>query len=84
MKADKCPVCYGTGKVLDCYAEKTCHGCLGKGWVEVKEDYYQPYYPWPYPWPYEPYEPWYPDTGTDYYTWTGPLGTGWRIEGTYS
>ena len=52
MKATKCPVCEGTGK----YEEKTCHGCDGKGWVSVSEDYS------PYPIPYDPYKhyPTYP------------------------
>ena len=45
MKAEKCPVCDGSGKVairdgkLDTSAaaerDRTCHGCGGKGWVEV-------------------------------------------------
>lgn len=29
--AEKCPICYGTGKIK----KKTCHGCGGKGWIEV-------------------------------------------------
>ncbi len=29
-----CPVCKGTGK----YSDKNCHGCRGKGWVEVHAD----------------------------------------------
>lgn len=45
-KADICPVCNGTGKYKEynnyysyatepLYCEKVCHGCNGKGWVEV-------------------------------------------------
>lgn len=57
MKAQLCPVCKGTGD----YRGGKCHGCQGKGWVEVHEgdnDYpCGPQYPW-YPlYPY-PYEPW--------------------------
>ncbi len=50
-----CPVCLGKGKI----DEETCHGCGGKGWVEV-QDYQPPYYP-----VYPPYYPWYPS----YYPW---------------
>ena len=52
MKAVLCPVCNGSGKVTDpavCRWKDTtnvqltpptipCHGCEGKGWVEVRED----------------------------------------------
>ena len=46
--AEVCPVCKGTGKYKDytncnysatIYVEKTCHGCAGKGWVTVIDDY---------------------------------------------
>ena len=47
MKAVKCPVCEGTGVYrwtypTDTVSERssTCHGCGGKGWVEVHEDNY--------------------------------------------
>lgn len=33
--AEKCPVCEGEGK----HKDKTCHGCNGRGWVEVGVDY---------------------------------------------
>lgn len=46
MKAQICPVCSGEGTIKDnqdwntspanCW-RKTCHGCGGKGWVEVGE-----------------------------------------------
>lgn len=37
--AELCPVCKGTGKVN----EKECHGCQGKGWIEIGDSI--PYYP---------------------------------------
>ena len=40
--AELCPVCGGTGKVN---GEK-CHGCDGKGWVEVEGACKQPGRPW--------------------------------------
>lgn len=64
-KAVLCPVCGGEGEIYEKVAfnpstgslpKKTCHGCGGKGWVEVAEDmpvYYPsipcspPYYPYP-------------------------------------
>lgn len=43
-RAVKCPVCGGSGKVIkppmDTTAGvqyETCHGCRGKGWVEVSD-----------------------------------------------
>ena len=59
MTAELCPVCKGSGVVPDpVYGDqrttstlpitKTCHGCDGKGWVEVGScSHYWPYY-WPY------------------------------------
>ena len=54
MKAQRCPVCYGKGKiygmgkivvtddrgtsVLGAFGLKVCHGCQGKGWVVVPEE----------------------------------------------
>lgn len=41
MKASLCPVCGGLGEIK-CGIDppyQTCHGCAGKGWVEVQEDY---------------------------------------------
>ena len=64
MRAVICPVCNGTGKSyiappVGDYG--TCHGCDGKGWVEVHEEadiyqYYPPqttspqYYRYTWPW----------------------------------
>lgn len=45
-----CRVCKGSGK----YKDKTCHGCNGKGQVEVRDEY-----PYPFP-PSDPVYPWYP------------------------
>ena len=46
MKADRCPVCYGTGKYTPpqnpfstaVATPQTCHGCGGLGWVQVAEN----------------------------------------------
>ena len=50
MKAQKCPVCNGTGKYKELlfndtlattsnpYIERLCHGCNGKGWIVVPEE----------------------------------------------
>jgi DnaJ-class molecular chaperone len=40
MKAVKCPLCSGNGKIINKYYNsginyKICYGCSGKGWVEV-------------------------------------------------
>ena len=48
--AEKCPICHGTGKDnnLNTWGDipaKSCHGCGGKGWVEVRDDYGFYYYP---------------------------------------
>jgi len=72
-KAVLCPVCSGTGKIMDysttAPVEKTCHGCGGKGWVEVGEEcHYYPPYRYPYPDYYYPDKPWYfPDVTNDPY-----------------
>ena len=53
MKAVLCPVCNGEGQVKDAeimgagitkITTKLCHGCGGKGWVEV-QDSHIPYSP---------------------------------------
>jgi hypothetical protein len=43
-KAQLCPVCLGSGKTSSGLGqtgtvplEKTCHGCGGRGWVEIHE-----------------------------------------------
>lgn len=57
--AEKCPVCNGAGK----YNEKICHGCNGKGWIEVGNNSFGTPVPYPYnPCPYRPNEP--------FITWT--------------
>ncbi len=44
-KAELCPVCKGCGKIFGhgdagtCPTE-TCHGCDGKEWVEVSDNFY--------------------------------------------
>lgn len=64
--SEVCPVCKGEGKVCKGVDEKStsaipilaiCHGCNGRGWVEVGND--KSYYP-------IPYTPSYYPTGT---TW---------------
>lgn len=37
MKAQICPVCMGKGNITS-ECNKICHGCYGKGWVEVNEE----------------------------------------------
>ncbi len=39
-KAVLCPVCNGTGDVKDSVDGLIthCHGCAGKGWVEIGDD----------------------------------------------
>ena len=53
MKAVLCPICNGSGEVDDSTIDgpevttihmKLCHGCGGKGWVEVGEDSPLPFY----------------------------------------
>ena len=57
-QAVTCPVCEGTGRVqptdgstepkaLKHAWSEPCHGCAGKGWVEVGND--APFYPVTYP-----------------------------------
>jgi DnaJ-class molecular chaperone len=63
--AQICPICNGRGKIKEDFhdsynrgtseKEKVCHGCLGKGWVDVEIFY--PSQPQPTPW-YP--ERWYP------------------------
>jgi hypothetical protein len=42
--SEKCPVCKGEGKIgndncRDCVSTSTCHGCAGKGWVTVQDEF---------------------------------------------
>lgn len=57
MKAVICPVCNGEGKLNKTTGvfPPDCHGCDGKGWVEVHEDpithtYIAPLFRIEYPW----------------------------------
>ena len=59
--AERCPICNGSGKIKKLDVEETCHGCGGKGWVEVSTSY--PWSrPYPKPCPRHPYE-------DDWHTW---------------
>ena len=71
MKAVLCPVCNGSGKIQPTGDQsdnklETCHGCNGKGWVEVQEDY-SPYVRYPIV-PCEPYNPYCPRPVEPWYT----------------
>lgn len=77
--AEKCPICNGSGKVYPRTPTSTggitipdsdpCHGCNGKGWVEVGDTI--PVFPSPNPYPAPmPYLPSYPGCPrTVYYGW---------------
>ena len=67
-KAVICPVCSGAGEVKDYTIDSTtsttvhmklCHGCNGKGWVEVNDSGLAPADPYPCC-PNFPYVPYYP------------------------
>ena len=66
MHAEVCPVCKGEGN----YNGKQCHGCNGKGWVEVTgHREYSPAFPiitYPYNISVSPYYPSYTITIGDY------------------
>ena len=51
----------GSGKLPN---GNQCHGCDGKGWVEVGKSDYSPVYP-DFPWIFPPY---YPSFYVTYYT----------------
>lgn len=66
MQAVRCPVCGGSGEYTRLRNENStgvpipapCHGCNGRGWVEVGcVPYPVPYYPPSYP-IYPSYDPW--------------------------
>jgi len=39
MKSEICPVCKGTGEYCDPPSSwRDCHGCNGRGWIEVHEE----------------------------------------------
>jgi len=42
--AQICPICHGIGK----YCGYPCHGCGGRGWIEVRDEHH------PKPNPYDP------------------------------
>lgn len=63
--AEMCPVCGGSGKVgpgggdtSTCPQLKDCHGCGGKGWIEVGNDNIPVLYPVPVPTPAPSPSPW--------------------------
>lgn len=53
MHAEKCPICDGKGRTVIENTATTggitipptepCHGCNGKGWVEVSDEPQEPY-----------------------------------------
>jgi len=56
--AQTCPICNGQGKIKNPDHDKqataspsmiTCHGCGGRGWIEVA-DTYPPQGPWEIKW----------------------------------
>jgi hypothetical protein len=58
--AEKCPVCLGIGKVntddkSTAGGQMSCHGCGGKGWIEVQD--YNGFPLYPYYWPNYPPPP---------------------------
>jgi hypothetical protein len=56
--AETCPVCGGCG-ITPSTTDDKCHGCNGKGWVEVGNSGPTTYpAPMPYPLPYPPYREW--------------------------
>lgn len=77
MHSEICPVCQGKGKIDG----QACHGCNGRGWVEVQDSTYPPFipctppapvYPWPtYPPNHDPYYPnWTCKEQTNFPQWT--------------
>ena len=74
MHSEICPICSGKGKIKNSenttYAEVTCHGCGGKGWIEISNGNLNiiptPIYPSS---PYTPYVPDIPGTARPYIIW---------------
>ena len=61
--AELCPICKGVGRIqvdrdnttTAPMEEKICHGCDGKGWIEIGGGDYPPAPYWPcYPNPWQP------------------------------
>ena len=84
--AETCPVCKGSGlvypekgrKIDDVTVAQTCHGCNGKGWVEVGDTI--PAFPSPViPAPIPNSWPWQPDPYAPRWPWQGPYVT-WRYQ----
>ena len=55
--AEICPICNGKGIIEEEVGStgkkitKVCHGCGGKGWIEVRDDHcYSPWYPYTITW----------------------------------
>ncbi len=38
-QAVKCPVCVGRGTLVRLNDLQTCHGCSGKGWIEIGDEW---------------------------------------------
>ena len=71
MHAEKCPVCGGSGKLPSDgrstgFAERTCHGCGGKGWIQVQNGEREPHIS----------VPWYPIYPAVYSVWPQITFTG--------
>lgn len=59
-----CPICHGTGRITGsptatAINDRTCHGCVGKGWVELGgfPNTVGPNLPMPEPKPWSPLGP---------------------------
>lgn len=67
--AEKCPICYGSGRIgVERTSRKDCHGCQGKGWIEVDDTIpvFPGPYPTPVPMPYLPRSGWHRDDWPEY------------------
>lgn len=70
MHAEICPVCKGEGELINGVIKKQCHGCDGKGWIELSDD--GPSYPY-IPQPWYP-QPWYPYPYWEHTVWSNTCG----------